>query len=735
MNKRLSLLVSLLLIGFVSSSCNGGGEVIDPSIKVSGVELTSNKSEIYVGERAELSVNINPSDATNKNYSFIVNPSDLLNIENNVVIALKEGVVDISVITEDGNFKDSLTMNILKNENKVEDKKYLNDLYSSSFLNDQFSTSKDFGLSEENNVGVNKGKLYNEELYPLPTENVKEYIVEDYGISFNGETNTGNLINLLSSLKGVDGNKIVKFKSGTYYFTSSILVDNLKDIYLAGENNTKFVYTGWTSFIVASNCENLHVNNIIFDIDPSPTITGRVFKSEEDLNYGYVYVEVDSRYDLSNQIYNNYKLKKTGSYAEYYYDEDYDSYVPDRSGNLFYNPGLVDLNYDRSTNLLKCTLSKSFWACSYKAPKSGTIVAIAFQVYENHGFYYKNCVNTYMENIEVYTVAGMGLRTNNGKNIYLNRVRFIREENSGRLLTCTADILHTCNLEGEAFFTNCILEGSHDDAINVKSFYTKITQIKNNVVTVQQTQTEVNIGFDVGDEVDIYDPSTMGYKGTYIVRNVLQIGSNFDLTLDRNVPSRGSNNYTGYNLGNATKTVSISLLNSVIKNKRNRGILLQGRNSTIANCSFENVNMGAIQVLSVGDVFKEAIVPYNINIYNNKFLKCYDELQIFTYGDNGPSSAQNGTLQKVDVYNNFFYKGHGNTIYLLGVGNIKIHNNLDYEFNSKEYTCSVDHGDDIYINDNVSYFDSDRDSYSYVYDKNTNNNVVLQNNQIKGVIK
>ena len=151
-----------------------------------------------------------------------------------------------------------------------------------------------------------------------------------------------------------------------------------------------------------------------------------------------------------------------------------------------------------------------------------------------------------MAEVTTYTVGGMGLRTDAGKNLYLNRVNFIREPGTKRLLTCTADILHTCNLEGDAVFTNCILEGSHDDAINVKSFYTKITAIKDNVTTVAQTQSETTIRFAVGAEIDVYDPSGMKYKNTYKVVGVEAIGTTYDLTLDRAMPSRGSSSYVGF---------------------------------------------------------------------------------------------------------------------------------------------------------------------------------------------
>ncbi len=705
---------------------------IETRIPVSGISLTSEKENLFVGESVTLNVTVLPENATNKEFIYKVDKENLVRIEGNQVTALEKGEVDITAETKEGGFTSLVKLIIEERRNVVSDKQFLENLHKDVYSTGEYPTSEGWALSDAGNVGVNKERLENESLYPVPNENVTTYLASDAGISENGSNNAGKLTNLINSLADVEGTKVIKFQKGTYYFGNSISGQGVKDCYLVGEEGTKFIFTGWMSFIILTQCENFHINNIIFDINPSPTITGTVVKSEEDSSNGYIYLKPDEEYDLTNSEYQKYYLKRTGSYAEYYFDEEYQAYVPDRSGNLFYNPGLTDLTYDSSTGLLKVTLSKSFFADTYKTPEVGTVAAVAFQVYENHGFYFKECINTYMENVTTYTVGGMGLRTDGGKNLYLNRVNFIREPGTKRLLTCTADILHTCNLEGEGIFTNCILEGSHDDAINVKSFYTTISAIKGNVVTVTRTQSETTIQFDVGDEVAVYDPTGMKYKNTYKVTAVDKIGTSFDLTLDKNVPSRGNNSYVGFSLGNVTKTIHLTLDNCVIKNKRNRGILLQGRDSIIKNCTFSNVNMGAIQILGVDDTFKEAIVPENVKVYNTKFLNCWDDLHIFTWDKNGNSTI--GTLKNVDVYNNFFYHDTGNTLRLKGVGNINVNDNLFYENSSKNYSCNIDYAKDVTLKNNSVYFDEKKIGYNFTSQTSNNENVILENNILKGAL-
>lgn len=707
----------------------------EEEVHVTSVLLSVAKTTLEVGETTSFDVSVLPANANNKSVSYSLSTENVIRLNGNTIEAIGVGQVNLKAASDDTHVYDEISITVSERKNIVSDKEFISDLKKDEYKIDAYPTTS-WGVNEANNVGVDKDKLVNEERYPVPSEGVTTYLAEDYGITPEGDNNAGRLTNLLNSLVDVEGTKVIRLKdNATYYFSNSVNATNVSDCYITGGTNTKCIYTGWMSYFLLTQCSNFHINNLIFDINPSPTITGTVDHVEENSSSAYIYVKPDEGYDLSNSEYSKYSLKKTGSYAEYYYDDEFGAYVPDRYGNLFYNygdKGLTDLSYSSSTGLLKVSLSKSFPWCTYVTPEKGTIVSVAFQVYESFGFYFKDCVNSYMENVTTYTAGGMGLRTDNGKNVYLNRVNFIREPGTKRLLTCTADILHTCNLAGDAIFSNCVLEGSHDDGINVKTFYTKIAAIKGNVVTVNQTQTEVSIDFEEGDEVDVYNPTGMKYMSTFTVMGVEKIGSNYELTLDRSMPSRGSSSYLGFSLGNATKAVHLTLENSVIKNKRNRGILLQGRNSVIKNCTFSNVNMGAVQVLSVDDTFKEAIVPENVKIYNTKFMNCWDDLQVFTYDASG--NATPGTLKNVEVYNNFFYNDTGTTVWLKGVGDISIHNNLFYEKSSKSYSCSIGDASNVNVSDNAYYFESKNLGFNFVKERENNTDITIRENTLKGVL-
>ncbi len=61
------------------------------------------------------------------------------------------------------------------------------------------------------------------------------------GISQDNETNTGTINLFLQSLKTIEGNKIIKFKKGIYYFSGSIDFTGINDLYFVGVE----IYAKW----------------------------------------------------------------------------------------------------------------------------------------------------------------------------------------------------------------------------------------------------------------------------------------------------------------------------------------------------------------------------------------------------------------------------------------------------------------------------------------------------------
>ncbi len=596
------------------------------------------------------------------------------------------------------------------------------------------TAKEEMGLSSAKNVGIDEEKFKSEVKFNVPSEGTV-YIAEDYGITTTAENNSGTLSILLSNIKSVEGNKIIKFKGETYPFGATVDVTGIKDLYLVGEEGTTFLYSGWNTYFKALISENVNIYNITFDMKYSPTIGGTITNVEEKSGKSVITVSIPEEFDLSHALYQNWR-GTTGSYMEYLYDEETASYIPNLNGNLMYNSptsaqyqGILGVSYRSSSKELDITINHNFPYCSYKKPAIGTRISLAYTMYENHGFYFLDCDNVNFENVNVHVTGGMGFRVERGSNFNLNRTNFMLKEDSSRLMTCTADIIHTIALQGALNITNSILEASHDDALNIKTFYTKITSVSAAAreISVAQTQSECSIPFEVGDTIDIYNPDTMAFIDSYTIKELVKQGTAYTFTVDR----RPNRDIAGFNCGNATRVTEMNLNNSIIRNKRNRGILLQSRKSNITNCIFQNVVMGAIQVLSVTDSFREAIVPQDITIENCKFISNSEDISVFAYGSNGQASSVAGTIKGITITNNLFYNTIYRSMWLLAVGDANITNNL-YYYPSKNAATKVkmETSSNITFENNVLY-SPNHDSITF-YDYSVCEGLSLNNNIKKG---
>ncbi len=562
----------------------------------------------------------------------------------------------------------------------------LRDRLSASVYAEELLTEGFVGLSDPSAVGIDQAA--DKTLYPVPADSecAHVYRVTDHGITTDGTENAAKFNALMAELASIEGIKKVVFPAGVYPFEATLTITGVDDLYICSDEAGELFeisMTAWCQGISVTDCKNLHLNDLAFDYATPTAITGEVVSSANS----QVVIKVDEGYDLTDRRYNGGRIT-WGSYMEFKEDKATGKYVPNPKGNLLYNStgdqvkNITDGTYNADTRELTLTFR------SIGKVAKGTRVNVAYTMYEYFGMYATDCENVYLENTHFYHTAGMCFGADHTENIYLNR--FYLSPRDGRLMTATADGLHFGSCYGEVVLTNSVLEYSHDDCLNIKGAYAAVKSGSDNTITAA---TSPDLRIEVGDVLDVYEINTFRYVGGFTVTAI--DGGTY--TVAETVPETLN---SGYMLCNASKSPSFTAQNCFFGNKRNRGMLIQCRGVEISNCTFQNIVHGAIQILSVADIFAEGIMPRDVVVRNNKFLgNAIEDVHIFTWGRGGTTP---GTIRNVTVENNYFGGTGAYPVDILGGGDITVASNL-FDGHTVRSAVSIQKSESIRVTGNLSY--------------------------------
>ena len=580
----------------------------------------------------------------------------------------------------------------------VSTKDFLEEMKNNLYQTNKVTTDP-VGLSDSTIVGVNQDRFENEVLYPVPADSEfgdRIYKVEDYGISTGADTNTRALNKLISDLENVEGLKKIVFTPGVYKFHSTIEVSGVKDLYICSSSDTEnfeILMTGWIQGIRVTESSNIHFNGFCLDYAISPTVAGTVVTS--DRTNKTITIKIDDEFDLNQTLYNFGKsFEIVPEIIQFMTDPVTGKLVPDPHGVIRCGSGEIEraTSYNIKKRELTVTLKDSFAAID-----PGTWMCVTYTMYEHFGMTANGCGDVYLEGCTIYCCPGMAFGASGTSGVYLNHFKLDQREGSTRLMTASADGLHTCDV-GVVKVTNSIFQYSHDDSFNVKNTYFTVKAVVNKKITIQATGYTV----DVGDVLEIFEDEYFRRLGRYTVTKVGTAGSSLELTVDKAVDEAA----VGCLLADVTKATKLTLDNNIIGNKRNRGILLQTRESVVTNNVFHNIVHGAILIYTIRDYFKEGICPANVTVQNNKFINNYHpDVNIFTYGTVGTTV---GLLEGIDVINNFMCGTSKMSVSEFGMSNSKTTNNLFYDIcldtpTSDSYAVNVSKAKDCVVKDNYVY--------------------------------
>ena len=608
---------------------------------------------------------------------------------------------------------------------------FINALSSSPYADETLTDDGIYGLSDASEVGIKRSDI--KELYPIDKAGLT---VVDYSDSDKTEpydilkdafvkAKTLNDSGKKALIRLPENGEIIIDVTGTIVppHTSAYVLSGYDGLYIDGNGCTvkityrDFDYAGFITFI---DCKDVHINDLRLDYQIPTTAFGLITEIDAQNRVATVKADASCNETLKRAKAANAPL---WSYVEF----DGITGSPKENGNFCTRNENQITGWELLGNDSDGYTVKVKFGAVYNVSAEAVYhnANLAFTMYAYNGYTFTRCEKVYLENDVLNTCPGMGIVAGNTTDIYVNRFDIVLPENSGRLMTTTADGMHFGECFGDLKVTNCVIENTHDDALNVKSgYYYLLSNVntRNKEIIITQITSAVTVP-EIDNVIEIYDKISFERKAALTVAGVETISNGYKLTVKEVLQPLGASSWANNCVAtNVSKIADFTFKNNLVRNKRNRGILVQVRGGEILNNTFSHVGHGAISVHSSLDQFNEATMPKDMVIKNNKLINnnyigggSSGDIRVFAQAT---AAAPVGTITGVGMENNFISGNGGAGIFLLACGECGIKNNLfhnnGYPNSGEIYECAVNltNTGNIEITGNYNQNTTDSESYA-----------------------
>ena len=560
---------------------------------------------------------------------------------------------------------------------------------------DKDLNTESYGLSAPQNVGVDADRFENEVLYQIPADDA---FAE--GCIFTLDANDGyaEMAAALQAAKAKnEEGEDVKIKlpqtitfryadagnSGMQLFT----IDGFDGLYIEGQDTQITIENDGENFcglFSVAGCKNVFIGDIAVDYSNPSVFTGTV--QNVDVENSTITLEIMEEFLPMFAGKSSVDLKVYTEYGRF-------TRTPRENGNAYYVDGaegdIQSATIDGSVMTVKFADGVTL-----QPAVQGTLAAMSYVMRHTVMLTFDQCENVWMEHVTLYSSAGMGVTSNYCKNLYINHFREELKTGTERLITTTSDGMHLVGTTGDLHITNTLLENNVDDGINVKcGYYMKLLSmdIRTDTLVFQRHFNGIansNAVPQPGDVIEIYDEE-LNPVASLTVESA-EADSNYFTVVVRG-------NYDDAEVGDYAANVSVSpdfvFSNNIVRNKRNRGALIQLRGGVVENCTFSNVYHGAINfVAEVVSGAWEAMMPRDMTVKNCKFINnnhaTGNNGDIYAFTQTASGAAKAGAITGITIENNFFTQSAGAAVAFASVSDSDVANNLFYEIATNYYDIS-----------------------------------------------
>lgn len=580
----------------------------------------------------------------------------------------------------------------------------------------------DFGLSDGSQVGVDDSGR-EKELYPTKADEAflssNVFALDDYTGTDGEKTDA-----LLAAAKAasVSGAVKIKLPGRAVTLTKPLEFSGFDGLYVEGEDGAELLFdcsaAGWFKGVTVSGCKDVHFNGFSVDYRVLPAIVGYVQSANTETNSVTLSVPESMHETVDAYRQNPALCRSIRSVIQYNRFTD----GPEENGILLIeSQGMVE-NWNFSDDYILTITFKSSY--SFDAPVKNTPISVAFTMYDAAGFTFSGCENVYVDGVNLYSCPGMAFVVSETTGFYANRFSAVLR-NEDRRMTATADGYHIVSCLGEVSVTNSIIENTHDDALNIKSgyWYTLSDYNSSERKFTVSKKTGANLLSETGDTIEFYDSSSFELLGVFTVTGVEGNASSMTISVKERIS--GNVDWSRAMMTNVSKVAKFTFRNNIVRNKRNRGVLIQVRDAVISDNAFVNVGHGSMQIASSLDIYNETTVPRNITVKNNKFINngyllsegLRGDISCFAIGSEAVV-APAGTVKDITIENNYFSNSGNASISLRGVGESTVKDNLFYNsarvfaYDSLECCIELNNCAGVTIEGNYNYNTNDSDTFS-----------------------
>lgn len=300
--------------------------------------------------------------------------------------------------------------------------------------------------------------------------------------------------------------------------------------------------------------------------------------------------------------------------------------------------------------------------------------------------------NTAIENVAIYSAAGMGIIGEKSENIDLTHVRVTTTPDSNRIVSTTADATHFVNCKGQVRLEGCIFQNCLDDGLNIHGNYVTIVDKVNDSTLVAEVVHKQQKGFvfaERGDTLNIIDPQTLLPISLPIeVKDYHRINdSYFEMTSSAPIPEIRK----GYGLDNVSWSADLDMRNCRIERNWARGVLVKTAGKVLVQDNYISSSMSAIRNWGEMNFFNESGNVTDVTIRNNTFENVcrvgngHPAIVIFPQIKDASSIGKNGYYNRnITIEKNLFRTFDSGILFAQSVDGLRFTDNqiiqtYDYE--------------------------------------------------------